>query len=74
MLVANYICIKLFSWREILLLFDIFYFPHYIGKRCLMFIQVVKMKQVEHTLNEKKILQAVTFPFLVPLCFHFKVR
>ena len=32
------------------------------------------MKQVEHTLNEKRILQAISFPFLVSLEFHFKVR
>jgi len=34
--------------------------------------KIVKLKQVEHTLNEKKILNSINFPFLVTLKYHFK--
>lgn len=34
--------------------------------------KVIKLKQVEHTLNEKRVLCAVNFPFIVSLKIHFK--
>jgi len=34
--------------------------------------KIVKLKQVEHTLSEKKILHATSFPFIVSLDFSFK--
>lgn len=34
--------------------------------------KIVKMKQVEHTLSEKRILRATSFPFIVNLTYSFK--
>lgn len=33
---------------------------------------IVKMKQIEHTLNERKILASIDFPFIVKLAYSFK--
>lgn len=35
--------------------------------------KVIKLKQVEHTMNEKKVLSIISHPFLVNLKYHFKV-
>lgn len=35
--------------------------------------QIVKSKQVDHTINEKKVLASINFPFLVNLEYSFKV-
>lgn len=34
--------------------------------------QIIKNKQMDHTMNEKEILQAVKFPFLIHLDYCFK--
>lgn len=35
-------------------------------------LKIVKMKQVEHTLSERRILGALSFPFIVDMAFSFK--
>ncbi|GFU33591.1 cAMP-dependent protein kinase catalytic subunit [Trichonephila clavipes] len=42
------------------------------GRRCETCLAVVKLKQVDHTLNEKRILHAIDFPFMVNMVYHFK--
>ena len=35
--------------------------------------KIMKQKQIDHTMNEKRILASVSFPFLVKQAFAFKV-
>lgn len=35
--------------------------------------QIVKMKQIEHTICEKRILSCISFPLIVNLNYSFKV-
>lgn len=44
----------------------------YVALKVLNREKVVRMKQVEHTLNERKILQAISFPFIVGMPYSFK--
>ncbi|VDN97008.1 unnamed protein product [Rodentolepis nana] len=44
----------------------------YLAIKILQKAKIVKLKQVEHTLNEKKILSCIDFPFIVTLKSYFK--
>ncbi|VDD77456.1 unnamed protein product [Mesocestoides corti] len=44
----------------------------YYAIKILQKAKIVKLKQVEHTLNEKRILSCINFPFIVALKTHFK--
>ena len=66
---GNYYAMKILDKQKVIRLITV------LSETSLIFVfQVVKLKQVEHTLNEKRILQAIDFPFLVNMTFSFKVR
>jgi len=44
----------------------------YYAMKVLIKEKIIKMRQVDHTLAEKRILFSINFPFLVRLRFHFK--
>jgi protein kinase A len=44
----------------------------YLAMKVLNKEKVVELKQVEHTLSEKRILQAISFPFIVSMPYSFK--
>lgn len=44
----------------------------YFAMKVLQKEKIVKLKQVEHTLNEKRVLEAIRFPFTVSMEFSFK--
>lgn len=46
----------------------------YYAMKILDKVKLVKMKQVDHTHNEKRILQCINFPFMVFMEFFFKAR
>ncbi len=56
-----------------LVFLSLFLFLSLLSLLSLPLFQVVKLKQVEHTLNEKRILAAIRFPFVVNLEYYFKV-
>ncbi|VEN61198.1 unnamed protein product, partial [Callosobruchus maculatus] len=45
---------------------------NYYAMKCIEKVRIIKLKQVEHTLYEKRILEAIRFPFIISLEFSFK--
>lgn len=46
----------------------------YYAMKMLEKAKIIKMKQIDHARNEKRILQSISFPFTVFMEFCFKVR
>ncbi len=69
---SKYYAMKILDKQKVRIptLYPRFYIQSIVKK---LAIKVIKLKQVEHTLNEKHILQAISFPFLVNMMYHFKV-
>ncbi|XP_055336516.1 cAMP-dependent protein kinase catalytic subunit 1-like [Paramacrobiotus metropolitanus] len=44
----------------------------YLAMKILDKEKIVKMKQVEHTMNEKQVLYSIRFPFCVNMAYHFQ--
>ncbi|CAH1994566.1 unnamed protein product [Acanthoscelides obtectus] len=45
---------------------------NFYAMKCIEKVRIIKLKQVDHTLYEKKILEAIRFPFIISLEWSFK--
>lgn len=46
---------------------DLFY-----AMKCIEKARIIKLKQLDHTLYEKRILEAIRFPFIISMDYSFK--